>query len=143
MSRIIAIDYGSKRVGVAATDPLQITTNALGTFTPDAAIAFLQTYLQNEDVSTIVVGEPLTLGGLPATAAAGAHEFAKRIERTFPTVGVARYDERFTSRIAMQAMIAGGAKKKQRRNKALIDQLSACVILQSYLDFKQNTVINN
>jgi putative Holliday junction resolvase len=94
-------------------------------------------------VSAIVVGEPLTLGGLPATAAAGADVFARRIARAFPQVSVERYDERFTSRIAAQAMIAGGAKKKQRRNKELIDQLSACIILQSYLDFKQNTVNYN
>ncbi|GHT65991.1 putative pre-16S rRNA nuclease [Bacteroidia bacterium] len=138
MSRIIAIDYGNKRVGVATTDPLQITTTALGTFTPDETVVFLQSYLQKEEVSAIVVGDPLQMNGTPSQSAQGAQQFAQRIQNKFSHIKVERYDERFTSKIAMQAMVAGGASKKQRRDKSLIDQVSACVILQSYLEYKHN-----
>ena len=138
MSRIIAIDYGRRRTGIAATDPLQISVNALGTFAPSEAAAFLQTYLQSERVEAIVVGKPLKMDGTPAQAAAGAAEFARRLRRMFPEVRVESYDERCTSRMAMQALIAGGATLRQRRCKPLTDQISACIILQSYLDYVQN-----
>ncbi|GHT10754.1 putative pre-16S rRNA nuclease [Bacteroidia bacterium] len=134
MSRVIGIDYGSKRVGVAVTDPLHITVNALGTFSPNETIDFLQGYLQQEEVATLVVGLPLLLNGTPAQSAQGAQQFTNRLQNTFPQVQVVRYDERFTSKIAQQAILAGGLKKKARRNKALVDKVSACVILQSYLE---------
>jgi putative Holliday junction resolvase len=108
---------------------------ALGTFAPQEAAMFLQNYMQREEVEAIVVGAPVNLNGTPADAAQGASQFARQLRKMFPHTKIERYDERFTSKMAMQAMVAGGATRKQRRNKMLIDQISACVILQSYLDY--------
>jgi putative Holliday junction resolvase len=142
MSRIIAIDYGRRRTGVAASDILRITVNALGTFTPNDTKKFLQKYLQNEQVETIVVGNPQNLDGSPSQISPAATQFAAELRKLFPQIKVEQYDERFTSKMAMQAMIMGGATRNQRRNKPLIDQISACIILQSYLDYCQNMLKN-
>ncbi len=138
MGRIIAIDYGKKRVGIAVTDELQIVANALDTLPPNEALAFLQRYVSSEKVDGIVVGNPLNLNGLPAEAAAGAAEFTQRLKKLFPHLEVTTFDERFTSRLAQQAILAAGVKKKGRRDKALVDKVSACIILQSYMEYRRN-----
>jgi putative Holliday junction resolvase len=138
LGRIVAIDYGKKRVGVAASDELRIAANALNTFSPSEALAFLQRYVAAEKVDIIVVGNPLNLNGLPSEAAAGAAEFAKRLRKLFPQLEVAAFDERFTSRMAQQAILDAGVKKMDRRNKALVDKVSACIILQSFMEYKRN-----
>lgn len=143
MSRIIAIDYGSRRTGIAVCDPLRVSVNPLGTFAPNEAIIFLQQYLAREAVEIIVVGNPMRMDGSPSQTAAGAEQFAMRLHKMFPSTKIERYDERYTSKMAMQAMLHGGASRRQRHNKTLIDQISACIILQSYIDFLKNTLINN
>lgn len=142
LGRIVAIDYGKKRVGIAATDELQIAANALETFSPGEALAFLQRYVATEKVDQIVVGKPLNLNGLPSEAAAGAAEFTERLKKLLPHVKVVTFDERFTSRMAQQAIIDAGVKRKRRRDKALVDRVSACIILQSYMEFMQNSIRN-
>ncbi len=139
MGRIIAIDYGKKRVGIAVTDELQIVANALNTLSPNETLAFLQRYVVTEKVDAIVVGKPVNLNGLPSEAAAGAAEFTIRLKKLFPNMEIATYDERFTSRMAQQAILDAGVKKKDRRDKTLVDKVSACIILQSYLEYKRNT----
>jgi putative Holliday junction resolvase len=139
LGRIIAIDYGKKRVGIAATDILQIAAHAIGTYTPDEAVAFLNEYVKKEPIDVIVVGKPMNLNNQPAEAAKGAQEFTNRLRNKFPDITIEQYDERFTSRMAMQAIIAGGVRKMDRRDKSLVDKVSASIILQSYLDYKNNT----
>jgi putative Holliday junction resolvase len=142
LGRIVAIDYGKKRVGIAATDELRIVANALETFSPNEALAFLQRYVAAEKVDVMVVGKPINLNGLPSEAAAGAANFTARLKKLFPQIEVATFDERFTSRMAQQAIIDAGVKKKGRRDKELVDRVSACIILQSYMDFLQNNIRN-
>lgn len=137
LGRIIAIDYGKRRVGIAVTDELQIVANALDTLPPNEALAFLLRYAAAEKVDAMVVGKPVNLNGLPAEAAAGAAEFTQRLTKLFPDVEVTTFDERFTSRMAQQAILAAGVKKKGRRDKALVDKVSACIILQSYMEHKR------
>ena len=138
LGRIIAIDYGKKRVGIAASDELRLVAGALGTFSPSEALKFLQQYAATQKVDTLVVGYPLNLNGTPAEAAAGAAQFAKTLQKQHPQLTVTTFDERFTSRMAQQAIIDAGVKKKDRRNKALVDKVSACIILQSYMEYKRN-----
>ncbi len=136
MGRIVAIDYGKKRVGIAASDELRIIANGLETLAPNEALAFLQRYVVAEKVDLIVVGNPLNLNGLPAEAAAGAAEFTVRLKKLLPAIEITTFDERFTSRLAQQAILAAGVKKKDRRDKALVDKVSACIILQSYMEYR-------
>lgn len=134
MGRILAIDYGTKRVGIAATDPMQIIASGLDTIHPNELIDFLKKYMQTEDVECIVVGDPKRLNNEPAQAAKGADQLTERLKKEFPNVRFDRMDERFTSKMAFGAMIEGGLKKKQRADKALIDKVSATIILQSYME---------
>lgn len=134
MGRIIAIDYGSKRVGIAATDPMQIIASGLDTVHPNELVDFLKKYMQTEQVDCIVVGEPKRLNNQPAQAAQGANQMTEKLKKAFPNVKFDRMDERFTSKMAFGAMIDGGLKQKQRRDKALIDKVSATIILQSYME---------
>jgi putative Holliday junction resolvase len=134
MGRIIAIDYGSKRVGIAATDPMQIIASGLDTVHPNELVDFLKKYMQTEQVDCIVVGEPKRLNNQPAQAAQGANQMTEKLKKAFPNVKFDRMDERFTSKMAFGAMIDGGLKQKQRRDKALIDKVSATIILQSYIE---------
>ncbi|MDR1226020.1 MAG: Holliday junction resolvase RuvX [Prevotellaceae bacterium] len=134
MSRIVAIDYGKKRVGIAATDVLQLTANPVGTYSPDEAIAFLDIYIAKEPVEIIVVGMPVNLNGRPSEVAPLALNFKNRIKNRYPSVTVEEYDERFTSKMAQQAILAMGVKKMDRRDKSLVDRVSACIILQSYME---------
>lgn len=133
MARIMAIDYGSKRVGLAVTDPLQIIASGLTTVHSKDLIAYLEDYLKKEKVECIVVGEPKTLQNEASDSARYIEPFVTHLTRKFPYIKIARYDERFTSTLAHQAMLMGGLKKKDRANKDTVDMVSATIILQDYL----------
>lgn len=133
MARILAIDYGKKRSGIAVTDELQIIASGLTTVQTSELITFLTHYMAKEMVELIVVGEPKQLDNTPSESAALIEAFVKLLTSHFPTTPLVRVDERFTSKMAFQTMIDSGLSKKQRRNKALIDEISATILLQSYL----------
>ena len=144
MARIIAIDYGQKRVGFAATDELRICANALDTVHVTQAFDYLKNYVEKEKVDVIVIGEPRKLDNTPSDSTRFIEPFVNRVKKAFPAIQIVRVDERFTSRIAFQTMIDAGLKKKERQNKALVDKISATIILQTYLqqlDIQNN--INN
>ncbi len=140
MARVLAIDYGQKRVGVAVTDDLQIIASGLTTVHVKDIITFLEDYLTKYEVETIVVGLAMDLKNQPAQSARFIEPFVKHITKKFPQVKIERVDERFTSKMAFQTMIDGGLKKKARQNKALVDQISATIILQSYLEQKNGLI---
>lgn len=133
MARILAIDYGGKRTGLAVTDPLQIIASALDTVESKEVIAYLKKYLFTEQVECFVVGEPKNLDGTDTHGTPLVEAFIKSLEKNFPNIPVKRWDERFTSKMALQAMVQGGFKKKDRRKKENLDQISATLILQEYL----------
>jgi putative Holliday junction resolvase len=135
MARIMAIDYGSKRVGIAVTDTLQIIASGLTTVHSKDLITYLETYLKKEQVECIVVGEPKTLQNEASDSARYIEPFVIHLTRKFPNIKIARYDERFTSVLAHQTMLMGGLKKKDRANKDTVDMVSATIILQDYLSF--------
>ncbi|MCR4680842.1 MAG: Holliday junction resolvase RuvX [Bacteroidales bacterium] len=138
MGRILAIDYGQKRVGFAVTDELQICANPLDTIPVAKAFDFLKDYLTKEKVDVVVVGEPRKLDNTPSDSARFVEPFVNRLRKALPEISpntiLARMDERFTSRLAFQTMIDIGLKKKERQNKALVDKMSATIILQSYME---------
>ena len=133
MARILAIDYGQKRTGIAITDELQIIASGLTTVYTKELIDFLSNYMRNEKVELILVGEPKQKDGSASESEALIGPFLKQLGKIFPDIPVKRVDERFTSKMAFQSMIDGGLKKKQRQNKALVDEISATIILQDYL----------
>jgi putative Holliday junction resolvase len=133
MARLMAIDYGSKRVGIAVTDPLQIIATGLTTVHSKDLIDFLKKYIEKEEVECIVVGEPKRLNNEPSDAARFIEPFVVHLRRTFPNIKIERMDERFTSKMAFQTMIDSGLKKMARQNKELVDEISATIILQSYM----------
>ncbi|HIP49727.1 MAG TPA: Holliday junction resolvase RuvX [Lutibacter sp.] len=135
MSRILAIDYGTKKTGIAITDELQMIASGLTTVSSKDIFVFLKKYLDKEQVSLILVGEPKTLDNKPSESEKVIAPFVEKLKRTFPKIEIKRIDERFTSKIAFQTMIDSGLKKKQRRNKELVDEISATIILQSYLHY--------
>ena len=137
MSRILAIDYGRKRVGLAVTDPLEMIANGLETVPTMNIWEFLKDYISRQDVKTVVVGYPVQMNNRPSESMEYLKPFLKKFARVFPDLNVELVDERFTSKMARQAMIEGGMKKKQRRNKAMVDKISAVIILQTYLDMQQ------
>ncbi len=137
MGRIMAIDYGSKRVGLAVTDPLQIIASPLDTVHSKDVIAFLKQYDEQEGIEAIVLGMPKKLDNTDTNATPLVRQFQKLLKKNFPEKAVYLHDERFTSKMALDAMIAGGSKKKNRREKGNIDKVSAAIILQSYLESKQ------
>lgn len=134
MGRILAIDYGKKRTGLAVTDPLRIIATALETVPTDTVLKFLQTYLQKEPVDEFVIGMPKTLKSEDSEIAPLVRLFIEELKKTFPNKPVTEADERFTSRMAQRAMIDGGMKKKDRRDKSNVDKISATIILQSYME---------
>jgi len=134
MARILAIDYGSKRVGIAVTDPFQIIATGLTTVHSKDVIDFLKKYCENEVVECFVVGEPKQMNSEPSDSARFIEPFVVHLKRTFPQIKVERMDERFTSKMAFQTMIDSGLKKKARQNKELVDEISATIILQSYMN---------
>lgn len=133
MARILALDFGTKRTGIAVTDELQIIASGLTTVETKTLISFLQSYVSKEDVELFVIGEPKQLNNEASESEVSISKFLKTLEKTFPDIPMKRIDERFTSKMAFQTMIDSGLKKKQRQNKALIDEISATIILQSYL----------
>ena len=135
MGRIMAIDYGRKRCGVAVTDPLRIVANGLTNVPAHELMAFIQNYVKTEQVDVIVVGEPKDMKNNASESAKYIEPFGRQLEKTFPAIEIKRYDERFTSVIAHQTMLDAGLKKKQRQNKELVDTISATLILQSFMNF--------
>ena len=137
MARLLAIDYGTKRVGIAITDEFQMIASGLCTVRAHDCMDFLKDYLSKESVSDIVIGLPKDLNDKKTDATPYVKGFAKQIRKEFPDLDVHFIDERFTSKIAFQSMIDGGLKKKDRQNKALVDEVSATLILQSFMEQKK------
>ncbi|HRP57525.1 Holliday junction resolvase RuvX [Agriterribacter sp.] len=137
MPRILAIDYGLKRTGIAVTDPLQIIAAGLATIESHTLIDFLKKYFEQEQVEKIIIGEPKNLDDSDTHATVLVQKAIKKIKKAFPGMPVEKTDERYTSKMAVQAMIDMGMKKKQRRNKALVDEIAAAIILQEYLHHNQ------
>ena len=136
LARVLALDYGEKRTGIAVTDELQIIASGLTTVETKKIFSFLTEYLKNEKVELFIVGEPKQMNNTESESEKFIKPFLEKLKLTFPKIPVKRVDERFTSKMAFQSMIDSGLKKKQRRNKALIDEISATIILQSYLTNK-------
>ncbi len=136
MPRILAIDYGQKRTGIAVTDELQIIASGLTTVATETLFSFLKDYFKKENVLKVLVGEPKQMDGSPSQSATMISEFVLQFQKLFPDIPVIRVDERFTSKMAFQTMIDSGLTKKQRQNKALIDEISATILLQDYLTRK-------
>jgi len=134
LGRILALDIGRKRTGVAATDPLRIIANGISTIPTHTVIEFLTDYFQKEHVDIIVIGYPKQLNYQPSEAVTYIQPVINRIKKVFPNLTIDLVDERFTSKLAFQTMIDGGVKKKDRQNKALVDTISATIILQSYME---------
>lgn len=137
MGRIIGIDYGKKRVGLAVTDPLQIIASPLDTITVNDFDAFIDEYLKSEQVDAFVVGYPVQMNNKPSESVKVIDPFIRKLKKRFPGKPVHLVDERFTSKIAFRAMIEGGLKKKKRQDKTIVDKVSAALILQSWLDKKK------
>lgn len=134
MGRLLSIDYGTKRTGIAVSDPLQIIANGLTTVPTHTIFDFLKKYLAQEKVDCIIVGMPKQMNNQESENMKNIRPFIKKLQATYPGLKVEMYDERFTSVMAHQAMLDGGLKKKDRQNKALVDEISATIILQSYME---------
>lgn len=134
MPRILAIDYGTKRVGLAVTDPMKIIATSLATVRAHDIIVYLKNYLQTESVECFVVGKPMKLDGSDSQSAVHVEKFISLLHKNFPEIKIERIDERYTSTIATRAMLEMGLKKKDRQKKENVDQLSAVLILQSYME---------
>lgn len=134
MGRILAIDYGKKRTGLAVTDILRITANPLITIETKQLMTWLKDYFAKENVDEVVVGYPKQMNGEDSESMQYIRVFLKQFEQTFPTMPIKLYDERFTSVLAHQAMIDGGMKRSQRQDKMVVDKIAACIILEGYLD---------
>ena len=137
MARILSIDFGQKRTGIAVTDDFQIIASGLTTIPSTDIIPFLKTYLSKENVETVIIGEPKQMNGLPSESSEIIEKFIAQFHTEFPNMKMERVDERFTSKMAFQTMIDSGLKKKQRQNKGLIDEIAATILLQDYLNYKK------
>lgn len=137
MARILSIDYGKKRTGIAVTDPLQIIANGLATVSTSELLSYLKDYLSREQVEKIIIGRPMQTNGQPSENLQRVEQFVNRWKKEMPDVPVEYVDERFTSVLAHQAMIDGGLRKKARQDKALVDKISATIILEDYLRSKK------
>ena len=133
MGRILSVDYGRKRTGIAVTDSLQLIAGGLATVSTSELFTFLAEYIQKETVERIVVGEPRQSDGSPSENLPRVLEFVSKWKNKYPDIPIVLYDERFTSVLAHQAMLDGGLKKKSRQNKALVDEISAVILLQDYM----------
>jgi putative holliday junction resolvase len=138
LGRILAIDYGKKRVGLAVTDPLKIIANSIKTVNTTEIWQFLEDYTHREEVECIVVGYPTQMNNQPSESVIYINPFIEKLKIKYPQLKIELYDERFTSKLAFQTMIEGGVKKKNRQNKGMIDAISATIILQSYLESISN-----
>lgn len=134
MGRILAIDYGTKRTGLAVTDPLQIIASGLDTVPTQGLLEYLEGYFQQEEVDTVVIGEPLHMDGQPAQVHHFVVGLKRKLEKQYPDKEIVLHDERFTSEDAKLAIRLSGASKKKRRDKSLVDKVSAALILQDYMD---------
>lgn len=134
MARVLAIDYGLKRTGLAVTDPLQIIANGLTTVESPSLINYLKEYFKTEQVEMIIIGEPKNWDDSDTHATPLVKKIVERLKKEFPQIPITLVDERYTSKMASRAMIDMGMKKKQRRNKALIDEIAATIMLQEYLE---------
>ncbi len=133
MARILSIDYGKKRTGLAVTDPLQLIAGGLATVATSELFDYLLRYVASEEVERIVIGEPRQPNGAPSENLVRVQQFVNRWRKQMPQIPIEYYDERFTSVLAHQAMLAGGLKKKARQDKALVDEISATIILEDYM----------
>lgn len=140
MARILSIDYGKKRTGIAVTDPLQIIANGLATVSTSELLSYLKDYLLREQVERIIIGRPMQTNGQPSENLQRVEQFVNRWKKEMPDVPVEYVDERFTSVLAHQAMIDGGLRKKARQDKALVDKISATIILEDYLRSKSQRI---
>ena len=136
--RLLAIDYGTKRTGIAVTDPLQIIASGLCTVETSTLLAFLKQYTAEEAVEAFVIGQPKRMNSEDSSVESHIQQFITHLQKEFPTIPIHRQDERFTSKLAFQTMIDSGLKQKQRQNKALIDEISATIILQEFLSGRAN-----
>ena len=143
MGRILAVDYGKKRIGLAVTDPLQIIAVTLATVSPDKIFVFLEDYFSREKVDCMVIGYPRQMDNTESEIVVYLKPFIKKLKRNFPDLDLQLFDERFTTKIAQQTMVEAGARRKVRRNKALKDQISAVIILNSFLDSRKNINANS
>jgi putative Holliday junction resolvase len=141
MACLVGIDFGLKRTGLSCTDPNQMIASGLNNLPTSEVLVFLKDYCQKEEIEAFVIGQPLQRDGTPSAVEIRIQDFIQELQNAFPKQRIERYDERFTSKMAVQTMLDGGVKKKKRKEKGIIDQVSATLILQSYLDFKTNTTI--
>jgi len=133
VARILSIDYGKKRTGIAVTDPLQIIANGLATVSTSELFDYLKNYISQEEVERVIIGKPLQTNGLPSENMQRVEQFVNRWRKAMPAIPIEYVDERFTSVLAHQVMIDGGLRKKARQDKALVDRISATIILEDYL----------
>jgi putative holliday junction resolvase len=138
MGRILAIDYGTKRIGLAVTDPMQIFASPLSTISPEEFYSFIERYLKTEVIDAFVIGYPLEMNNKPSKSVTYLNPFIKKLKKTFPEKDIHLVDERFTSKMALRTMIDGGVKKSDRKDKSIVDKISASIILQSFLDNRSN-----
>jgi putative Holliday junction resolvase len=143
MGRILGIDYGSKRIGLAVTDPLQIFASPLITVNPVEFDNYIKDYLKTNEVDAFVIGYPVQMNNQPSASVVYINPFIKKLKRTYPEKHIYLADERFTSQMAFRTMIDGGVKKKDRKDKSMVDKISASIILQSFLDKRSNKTENN
>jgi putative Holliday junction resolvase len=143
MGRILAIDYGTKRIGLAVTDPLQIFASPLNTVSPNEFDNFISGYLKTEEVEAFVIGYPVQMNNQPSESVKYINPFIKKLKKAFNEKHIHLVDERFTSQMALKTMIDGGVKKRDRQDKSMVDKISASIILQSFLDNRSNRTENN
>ncbi len=134
MSRVLAIDYGVRRTGIAVTDPLQIIANGLTTVDTRQLLAFIQDYVKREAVERFVIGRPMQTNGRESENLKNVEKFVEQLQKALPNIPVTWWDERYTSLLAHQTMLESGIGKMARRNKALVDEISACIILQGWME---------
>ena len=142
MGRIIGIDWGLKRIGLAVTDPLQIFASPLTTVSPGEFDKFMTDYLKTQEVDAFVIGYPVRMNNQPSESVTYINLFIKKLKKTYPEKHIYLADERFTSQMAIRTMIDGGVKKKERQDKSMVDKISASIILQSFLDERSNRTEN-
>ena len=143
MGRLIGIDYGVKRIGLAVTDPLKIFASPLITVSPGEFDNYIKDYLKTDEVDAFVIGYPVQMNNQPSESVTYINPFIKKLKKTYPEKHIYLADERFTSQMAMRTMVEGGVKKKGRQDKSMVDKISASIILQSFLDNRSNRTENN
>ncbi len=141
MGRILAIDYGQKRVGIAVTDPMRIIATALDTIPAKDVFLFLDQYLLKENVDIIIVGQAKQMNNTPSTSMKYIDPFFIKLKQKYPTITCLMYDERFTSKMALQTMIMAGTKKSDRQNKSTLDKISATILLQDFMNYIKNNAL--